>query len=130
MDLLRTAAQGMDLHAGAGASSRGREKLAKLNERQLSELSTDAYDELLRRNRATDETRGQESEKQVPAFLPPRNDLHPKRNEARKKMAALGDVRFKGLLKDILGEINKRAGTESKDADTKLDGIKEEQEKK
>ncbi|KAH9973733.1 hypothetical protein BGW80DRAFT_1458792 [Lactifluus volemus] len=66
----------------------------------FQELSTDVYDELIRRenNLETDH---------VP-FLPPRDDLHPKRNHARQNLATLLTDRFEDLSSEIYYELLRR----------------------
>jgi hypothetical protein len=130
MDLLHTAAQDIDLHTVFTPTLRAMKILARLNNHQLSELSRDVYDELLRRNLVADAKSGRELEKQVPAFLLPCDSFHPKRNQERQKLATLADDRFKALLRDVLSEINKRAGARIQGVAAKLEGIKEEQENK
>ncbi|KAH9914833.1 uncharacterized protein B0H18DRAFT_1125269 [Fomitopsis serialis] len=77
-----------------------RQKLTRLTRQQFQELSTDVYDELLRRknNSTTNE---------VP-FLPVRDDFHPKRNQARQKLATLPTGRFKDLSSDVYYELSRR----------------------
>ena len=41
-------------------------------------------------------------------FLPIRNDLLPKRNQARQKMATLSLIRFQELSCEVMFEIEKR----------------------
>jgi len=78
-------------------SASARDKLMKLNKSQFQELSTDVYDEMLRR---TDEN--------AFPFLPVRDDFHPKRNQARQKLATLSSNRFRDLATDIYYEIERR----------------------
>lgn len=78
---------------------RAREKLLKLSLAQFRELSTDVYDELRRR---IDELRSE------PDFLLPKLTFHPKRNQARQKLALLPQTRFKDLVCDISYEIERR----------------------
>lgn len=44
---------------------------------------------------------------QVP-FLPVRDDFHPKRNQARQKLATLPKTRFKDLASDVFFELGRR----------------------
>jgi len=78
-------------------SASARDKLMKLNKSQFQELSTDVYDEMMRR---TDE--------HAFPFLPVRDDFHPKRNQARQKLATLSTNRFRDLATDIYYEIERR----------------------
>ncbi|TCD60077.1 component of the polarisome [Steccherinum ochraceum] len=66
----------------------------------IRELSTDVYDELVRRQ--TNST-----DNEVP-FLPVRDDFHPKRNQARQKLATLPTGRFKDLSSDVYYELARR----------------------
>ncbi|KAG8703773.1 component of the polarisome [Ceratobasidium sp. 395] len=78
-----------------------REKLTRLTRQQFQELSTDVYDELMRRN--NNERGGAET-----PFLPVRDDFHPKRNQARQKLATLPAIRFKDLSSDVFYELGRR----------------------
>jgi hypothetical protein len=73
-----------------------RGKLVKLSKNQFLELSTDVYDDLMRRN-----------EDQIP-FLPIVDSYHQKRNQARQKLATLQYERFKELCFDVTYEIKRR----------------------
>ncbi|KZT69736.1 hypothetical protein DAEQUDRAFT_765322 [Daedalea quercina L-15889] len=77
-----------------------RQKLTRLTRQQFQELSTDVYDELLRR-------KNNSSTNEVP-FLPVRDDFHPKRNQARQKLATLPTGRFKDLSSDVYYELSRR----------------------
>ncbi|KAK2464198.1 hypothetical protein APHAL10511_003655 [Amanita phalloides] len=74
-----------------------RQKLTRLTIQQFHELSTDVYDELMRRK----------NENEVP-FLPVREDFHPKRNQARQKLATLPTSRFEDLSSDVYFELSRR----------------------
>lgn len=41
-------------------------------------------------------------------FLPVRDDFHPKRNQARQKLATLPSTRFKDLSSDVFYELSRR----------------------
>lgn len=41
-------------------------------------------------------------------FLPVRDDFHPKRNQARQKLATLPKIRFKDLASDVFYELDHR----------------------
>ncbi|KAI8974031.1 hypothetical protein BD414DRAFT_468647 [Trametes punicea] len=84
----------------ANSRSTARQKLTRLTRQQFQELSTDVYDELMRRQNNT-------SENEVP-FLPVRDDFHPKRNQARQKLATLPTGRFKDLSSDVYYELARR----------------------
>ncbi|KAF5385935.1 hypothetical protein D9615_002290 [Tricholomella constricta] len=75
-----------------------RQKLTRLTIQQFHELSTDVYDELVRRKDTEDE---------IP-FLPLRSDFHPKRNQARQKLATLPASRFEDLSSDVYFELSRR----------------------
>jgi len=75
-----------------------KEKLIKLTNQQFQELSTDVYDELIRR---TYNSRDSEC-------LQSQSEFQPKRNEARAKLAALSQPRFRDLSQDIYNEIQRR----------------------
>ncbi|KAG9008678.1 component of the polarisome, partial [Tulasnella sp. 427] len=84
----------------ANSRSSAREKLTRLTRQQFQELSTDVYDELIRRNNNSETN-------EVP-FLPVRDDFHPKRNQARQKLATLPKTRFKDLASDVFFELGRR----------------------
>ncbi|KAA1470711.1 hypothetical protein DENSPDRAFT_836571 [Dentipellis sp. KUC8613] len=77
-----------------------RQKLTRLTRQQFQELSTDVYDELVRRKNNSDKN-------EIP-FLPVRDDFHPKRNQARQKLATLPTARFKDLSSDVYYELVRR----------------------
>jgi acyl carrier protein phosphodiesterase len=87
---------------------KAREKLKKLTTTQFSDLSTDVYDEMKRReiNRLDPDNIN------MVKFLPSQPNYHPKRNQARQKLAALPPSRFKDLVNDVLFEINNRMKNE------------------
>ncbi|KAJ3988805.1 hypothetical protein F5890DRAFT_1489268 [Lentinula detonsa] len=83
--------------APPNSRSTARQKLSRLTIRQSHELSTDVYDELIRRK----------SGKEVP-FLQVRAGFHPKRNQARQKLATLSTSRFEDLSSDVYFELARR----------------------
>lgn len=83
--------------ATPNSRSTARQKLTRLTIQQFHELSTDVYDELVRR----------QNEKGVP-YLPLRADFHPKRNQARQKLATLPTSRFEDLSSDVYFELARR----------------------
>lgn len=88
--------------------NRARDKLLRLSPIQFQELSTDVYDELLRRE---DERAGIESgapERTAPRFLLPKSNFHPKRNQARQKLSTLASKKFRELATDVLFELERR----------------------
>ncbi|KAI0753047.1 hypothetical protein C8Q80DRAFT_1149566 [Daedaleopsis nitida] len=84
----------------ANSRTTARQKLTRLTRQQFQELSTDVYDELIRRKNNT-------ADNEVP-FLPVRDDFHPKRNQARQKLATLPTGRFKDLSSDVYYELARR----------------------
>ncbi|RKP25854.1 hypothetical protein SYNPS1DRAFT_22269 [Syncephalis pseudoplumigaleata] len=84
---------------GVSAQRRSaREKLVRLTLQQFQELSTDVYDELVRR----------ESNDPTMPFLAVKSEFHPKRNQARQKLATLPKTRFKDLASDVFAELDRR----------------------
>ncbi|KAI8056764.1 hypothetical protein BDF22DRAFT_740269 [Syncephalis plumigaleata] len=75
-----------------------REKLVRLTQQQFQELSTDVYDELVRR----------ENNDPTMPFLEVKSEFHPKRNQARQKLATLPKTRFKDLASDVFAELDRR----------------------
>ncbi|KAG7090973.1 hypothetical protein E1B28_010040 [Marasmius oreades] len=84
--------------ATPNSRSSARQKLTRLTIQQFHELSTDVYDELIRRK----------NEKEVIPFLPVREEFHPKRNQARQKLATLPTSRFEDLSSDVYFELARR----------------------
>ncbi|KAJ2445933.1 component of the polarisome, partial [Coemansia sp. RSA 2337] len=73
-------------------------KLSRLSPMQFQELATDVYDELNRRKYDAMD---------VP-FLPVRDHYHPKRNQARQKLATLSRPKFVDLAHDVNEELKRR----------------------
>jgi hypothetical protein len=94
--------------AGLQPHSRARDKLLRLSPTQFQELSTDVYDELLRRQ---DERRHPPPAGNVPIYLLPRPNFHPKRNQARQKLSTLAPKKFRELATDVLYELERRHPT-------------------
>ncbi|PIG89684.1 cell polarity protein [Aspergillus arachidicola] len=90
-----------------GRPSKARDKLLRLSATQFHELSTDVYDELRRRQQAMPSP-NRPPRPDVPPFLPPRQDFHEKRNQARQKLASLQHVRFRDLATDVYTELERR----------------------
>ncbi|KAL4998810.1 hypothetical protein BDV10DRAFT_64278 [Aspergillus recurvatus] len=88
-------------------SSKAQDKLLRLSPTQFHELSTDVYDELLRRQQAMPSP-NRPPRPEVPPFLPPRSDFHEKRNQARQKLASLQHQRFRDLGSDVFNELERR----------------------
>ncbi|KAL8942824.1 MAG: hypothetical protein Q9216_001439 [Gyalolechia sp. 2 TL-2023] len=104
--LKRYLAQSLRDEKGNAKPNRARDKLLRLSPVQFQELSTDVYDELLRRQSAA----GQQTSGpgQVPSYLLPRNNFHPKRNQARSKLSSLPPPRFRDLATDVFYELERR----------------------
>ncbi|KAK4542913.1 hypothetical protein LTR36_006102 [Oleoguttula mirabilis] len=83
--------------------NKARDKLLRLSVTQFMELSTDVYDELLRRE--DDRMRRVQN---VPPSLPPKPTFHPKRNQARQKLSTLPVERFRQLATDVFYELERR----------------------
>lgn len=102
----------------ANSRSTARQKLTRLTRQQFQELSTDVYDELIRRKTNSDvqglspvsllSPRTSNSPAALVPFLPVRDEFHPKRNQARQKLATLPMSRFKDLSSDVYYELVRR----------------------
>jgi hypothetical protein len=88
--------------------NRARDKLLRLTAIQFQELSTDVYDELLRRE--DDRRRGGPGApgNQTPKYLLPKPNFHFKRNQARQKLSTLPPDRFRQLATDVFFELERR----------------------
>lgn len=88
--------------------SRAKDKLTRLSAVQFQELSTDVYDESIRRE--LDRKRGGPGApgNETPKFLLPKNNFHPKRNQARQKLSTLPLERFRQLATDVFYELERR----------------------
>lgn len=88
--------------------SRAKDKLTRLSQVQFQELSTDVYDESIRREQ--DRKRGGQGApgNDTPNFLLPKNTFHPKRNQARQKLSTLPIERFRQLATDVFYELERR----------------------
>ncbi|GMK58532.1 hypothetical protein CspeluHIS016_0505640 [Cutaneotrichosporon spelunceum] len=103
------------------ARASAREKLTRLTRLQFLELSTDVYDELMRR--LAEESGNQDGA--VAPFLPVRDDFHPKRNQARQKLATLPKNRFTDLASDVFFELCRRYPEFEAEANKSVDGEQE-----
>ncbi|KAI8911117.1 hypothetical protein EDD86DRAFT_204432, partial [Gorgonomyces haynaldii] len=83
------------LEQQAGRPS-ARDKLGRLSKQQFTELSTDVFDELSRR----------ETEREP--YLGVNPAYHPKRNQARQKLSTLPPSRFNELVSDVFFETDRR----------------------
>lgn len=88
--------------------NRARDKLLRLTSIQFQELSTDVYDELLRRE--DDRRRGGPGTpgNPTPKYLLPKQNFHFKRNQARQKLSTLPPDRFRQLATDVFFELERR----------------------
>lgn len=85
--------------------NRARDKLIRLSSVQFQELSTDVYDELIRRE---DERRKGAPGNSTPKYLLPKQNFHFKRNQARQKLSTLPTDRFRQLATDVFYELERR----------------------
>lgn len=88
--------------------NRARDKLLRLSPVQFQELSTDVFDELLRRQQLGRRTPNGGPEGGVPQYLLPKDSFHPKRNQARQKLSTLPPPRFRDLATDVFYELERR----------------------
>ncbi|KAG9238257.1 prion-inhibition and propagation-domain-containing protein [Amylocarpus encephaloides] len=100
-------------------NTRAKDMLASLSSVQFSELRTDVYDDLLRRQEYEGVhghvfhdllDRGQEQSHSdvFISCLPDRDAYHPKRNLARRRLSSLAPAGFKDLVRDVLAEMDRR----------------------
>ncbi|KAI2640914.1 hypothetical protein GGS21DRAFT_487236 [Xylaria nigripes] len=85
---------------------KARDKLLRLSSVQFFELSTDVFDELMRRQMRPPPPGAPHAGH--PTSLPPEPNFHPKRNQARQKLSTLGSPRFRDLATDVFCELEKR----------------------
>lgn len=89
--------------------NRARDKLLRLSPIQFQELSTDVFDELLRRQQSSRRPpSGNGPDAGPPPFLVPKDAFHPKRNQARQKLSTLPPARFRDLATDVFYELERR----------------------
>ncbi|KAF2801696.1 uncharacterized protein BDZ99DRAFT_469433 [Mytilinidion resinicola] len=88
--------------------SRAKDKLTRLSQVQFQELSTDVYDESLRREQERKKGGPNAPGNDTPKFLLPKNNFHPKRNQARQKLSTLPLERFRQLATDVYYELDRR----------------------
>ncbi|UKZ90695.1 uncharacterized protein TrAFT101_005696 [Trichoderma asperellum] len=86
--------------------NKARDKLLRLSPVQFFELSTDVYDELVRRQTAA--RIPPNAPNMPPGFLLPEKSFHPKRNQARQRLSSLGPPRFRDLAADVFHELERR----------------------
>jgi hypothetical protein len=89
--------------------NRARDKLLRLSAVQFQELSTDVFDELLRRQDVQRyAAQGGPPGQGPPQYLLPKDSFHPKRNQARQKLSTLPPPRFRDLATDVYFELERR----------------------
>jgi hypothetical protein len=88
--------------------NRARDKLLRLSSGQFLELSTDVYDELMRRDDERRRGGPNQPGNPVPKYLLPRPNFHFKRNQARQKLSTLPPDRFQQLATDVYFELERR----------------------
>lgn len=89
-------------------SNKARDKLVRLTPVQFQELSTDVYDELLRREDERAAGGPGAPGNNIPNHLLPKNNFHFKRNQARQKLSTLPTDRFRQLATDVFYELERR----------------------
>ena len=88
--------------------NRARDKLIRLSSVQFQELSTDVYDELVRREDERRKGGPGAAGNNTPKYLPPKQNFHFKRNQARQKLSTLPPDRFRQLATDVYYELERR----------------------
>jgi hypothetical protein len=89
--------------------NRARDKLLRLSPIQFQELSTDVFDELMRRQQSSRRpSSGPGPDGGPPPYLLPKDAFHPKRNQARQKLSTLPSARFRDLATDVFYELERR----------------------
>ncbi|KAK7738072.1 component of the polarisome [Diaporthe eres] len=89
-------------------ANKARDKLQRLTGVQFLELSTDVFDELLRRQAFSRRPPNAPPSVGPPPYLIPEDTFHPKRNQARQKLSSLGPPRFRDLATDVFCELERR----------------------
>ncbi|POS74552.1 hypothetical protein DHEL01_v207056 [Diaporthe helianthi] len=89
-------------------ANKARDKLQRLTGVQFLELSTDVFDELLRRQAFSRRPPNAPPNVGPPPYLVPADTFHPKRNQARQKLSSLGPPRFRDLATDVFCELERR----------------------
>ena len=88
--------------------NRARDKLIRLSSVQFQELSTDVYDELVRREEERRKGGAGVPGNTTPKYLLPKQNFHFKRNQARQKLSTLPPDRFRQLATDVFYELERR----------------------
>lgn len=86
--------------------NKAHDKLLRLSSVQFHELSTDVFDELVRRQATA--RAPPNAPNGPPSFLLPEKTFHPKRNQARQRLSSLGPPRFRDLAADVFHELERR----------------------
>ncbi|ODA76148.1 hypothetical protein RJ55_08431 [Drechmeria coniospora] len=86
--------------------NKARDKLLRLSTVQFYELSTDVFDELMRRQATA--RAPPNALNALPTYLLPEKSFHPKRNQARQRLSSLGPPRFRDLASDVFHELERR----------------------
>lgn len=94
--------------SAARQNDRAQAKLLRLTLVQFQELSTDVYDELLRREDVRARGGPNAPNNDVPRYLLPKPTFHFKRNQARQKLSTLPSDRFRLLATDVYFELERR----------------------
>lgn len=89
--------------------NRARDKLVRLSAVQFQELSTDVFDELLRREDERQKGGPGAPANDTPRHLLPKPNFHYKRNQARQKLSTLPIDRFRQLATDVFYELERRS---------------------
>lgn len=89
-------------------ANKARDKLQRLTPVQFLELSTDVFDELLRRQAFSRRPPNAPPSVGPPSYLLAEDNFHPKRNQARQKLSSLGPPRFRDLATDVFCELERR----------------------
>lgn len=89
-------------------ANKARDKLQRLTSVQFLELSTDVFDELLRRQAFSRRPPNAPPNVGPPPYLLAEDNFHPKRNQARQKLSSLGPPRFRDLATDVFCELERR----------------------
>jgi len=102
----------LDQNAGESRRRRPEGKLVGLTQSQMTDLSVDVFEELLRRNQI-------DSNRQLEAEIGPRPEpkmstagFSDQRGQARVRLSGIDDARFMWLLSDVCVELEARDGDE------------------
>jgi hypothetical protein len=93
---------------GDQRQNKARDKLLRLSAGQFQELSTDVFDELMRREEERKRGGANVPGNPTPKYLLPKPNFHFKRNQARQKLSTLPPDRFEQLATDVFFELERR----------------------